>query len=336
MIIQRLGDDINRELYKACTNHPMQSFEWGEARIKLGTEVIRFGEFEGETLKNVYQMTLHTIPHLPYRIGYIPKSTVPSKEFLTYIKDFGEKEKLIFVKFEPNAIVNSTTLHHEMHKDIPRPELHESPHPLFPKWTLQLNLQKSEDELMAQMKPKTRYNVRLAQKKGVYVEEVADKKGFELFWKLYEETTKRQKYHGQNKHYHQTIYESLGTNMAHILIAFYEGEPLAAFELFLYKDVLYYPYGGSSIKHRNFMAANLLMWESIRFGVKHQARIFDMWGSAPPEYKDNDPWAGFTRLKEGYGSEFVEFVGSYDFVINPHLYKLYNAMYAIRSKLLNI
>jgi peptidoglycan pentaglycine glycine transferase (the first glycine) len=77
------------------------------------------------------------------------------------------------------------------------------------------------------------------------------------------------------------------------------------------------------------MASNLLMWEAIRLGKKLGASKFDMWGSLGPNY--NDPWSGFTRFKEGYATKFTEFIGSYDLVINPLLYKIYNFIYSLRE-----
>lgn len=331
MTIQKLGNDTIEDRYNEVVKHPMQSYQWGEARKKLGTRVERFGLFDESSLKDVYQMTIHTIPYTAYKIGYIPKSTLPSKEFLDYLRDYGKQEKLIFIKFEPNVQPTSlTSLTPLTSLTVP------SANPLFPKWTLELDLNKSEEDLLAQMKPKTRYNIRLAEKKGVYVKEMTNDEGFEIFAKLYFETCKRQNYHGHNMEYHRTIFNSLKEKMAHILIAFYEQTPLVAYELFLFNNILYYPYGGSSLEYRNFMGANLLMWETIKFGKNNGAHSFDMWGSAPPGYKDTDPWAGFTRLKEGYGSEFVEFIGSSDLVINKPVYSIYNQMYKARKLLLGI
>jgi lipid II:glycine glycyltransferase (peptidoglycan interpeptide bridge formation enzyme) len=330
MTIQKLGEIIDINQYNALATHPMQSYEWGEVRAKQGVEIIRFGEFENDELKHIYQMSLHNLPHVPYKIGYIPKSELPSEEFIDYLKDFGKANKLLFIKFEPNILKRNANDTSQF------ANLTESPTPLFPKWTLQLDLQKTEEELLANMKQKTRYNIRLAQKKGVVVKEMTNEEGFAIFSKLYFETTARQKYHGHNSEYHKIIFENLKDRIAHILIAFYEGIPLAAFELFLFHNVLYYPYGGSSMEHRNVMGANLLMWESICFGKNNNAIIFDMWGSSPPEYDESDPWAGFTRLKEGYGSEFVEFVGSYDLVIHKPFYDIYNQVYKIRNLLLKI
>jgi len=184
------------------------------------------------------------------------------------------------------------------------------------------------------MKPKTRYNIKLAQKKGVIIKEMSDEKGFEIFNKLYFETCKRQKYYGHNHEYHKIVWNTLKENIAHILIAFYENTPIAAYELFNFKDRLYYTYGGTSVEHRNVMAANLLMWETIKLGKKLGANVLDMWGSLAPQYNTNHDWAGFTRFKEGYGTEFKQLCTSFDLICNPILYKTYNFVYSIRQLLL--
>ena len=82
------------------------------------------------------------------------------------------------------------------------------------------------------------------------------------------------------------------------------------------------------------MPANLLMWETIKLGKKLGAKKFDLWGSLPPNYDPKHSWAGFTKFKQGYGTQFVEMIGSYDLVISPLLYKIYNLIYFVRSLIL--
>ena len=330
MKIVELTEALLPKEYNTIVSHPLQSWEWGEARKKTGLTVLRFGEYEKDQLIQIYQMTIHPIPHTSFAIGYIPRSNYPSTEFLQFMKKFGKTHNLIFIKFEPNTF-KSETLH------VTRYTLHEtktSPHPLFPSWTQLLDISKSEEELLKGMKSKTRYNIKLAQKKGVIVKEMSNEEGFKIFSNLYFETCKRQKYFGHNQNYHRIVWENLKINTAHILIAFYNDVPIAAYELFYFKNKLYYTYGGTSLEYKNVMAANLLMWETIKLGKKLGARDLDMWGSLPPNYDESHDWAGFTRFKEGYGTEFVEFCESFDLICNPILYRVYNLVYVIRQLLL--
>lgn len=308
--------------------HPLSSWEWGEARKKLGTEVLRIGEFENNKLQDVFQMTFHPIPHTPYTVGYLPRSVVPSRDVLNLVKEESLKRKSVFTKIEPYVEADDVDSSLFFFAESQR-----SPHPLFPKWTQMLDVTPSEDDLLASFKSKTRYNINLAEKKGVKIVEKTDAEGYAMFEELYFQTTQRQEYKGHTRHYHKTIFETLKNDISHILIAMYEGEPLAAYHLFLFNDVLYYPYGGSSDKHRNVMASNLLMWEAIRLGKKLNAKKFDMWGSEGPDYdRSAGGWSGFTRFKEGYNTQFVEFVGSFDIVYNPMLYRLYGVADVVRKK----
>lgn len=311
--------------YEKKALHPLQSWSWGEARKEMGIELLRISDG-----KNVCQLTFHKIPFTNFKVGYLPRSVFPSKEVLNFLTDYGKKNKIIFIKIEPYVQKNNFKL------QISNFKLNSSPHPLFPNWTIILDLTKTEEELLKQMKPKTRYNIRLAQKKGVIVKEMSNEEGFNIFSKLYFETCRRQKYFGHTLRYHRIVWNNLKNNIAHILVAFYQQTPLAAYELFFFKDTFYYPYGGTSLKYRNLMASNLLMWEAIRLGKKLGAKKFDMWGSLPPDYKQTHPWAGFTRFKKGYGGNFVQLIGSFDLVVNPFLYKIYNLSYLLRQIYLKI
>ena len=317
---------MNKTEFNKKANHPLQSYEWGEARRAMGLEIKRI-----ENKRNVFTMTVHPIPSTKYKVGYLPRSVMPTKEVLDELFDFGQKNNLLFIKIEPDD-----------EKDLsPKPqttnhELTSSRHPLFPNWTQVLDLTQPEEILLKNLKPKTRYNVNLAKKKGVVVREESNEKGFETFIRLYFDTCRRQRYFGHTKDYHRIVFNHLKDGIARILIAYHEETPLAAYELFFFNNKLYYPYGGTSSEKRNLMASNLLMWKSILKGKSLGATSFDMWGSLPPNYDQNNPWAGFTRFKEGYGTTFVEKAGSYDLVIRKSLYNVYNIVYGFRQIYLSV
>ncbi len=316
--------NITQEEQNKIVEHPMQTWEWGEARKKMGIEVVKIREDN-----TIYQMTVHPIPHTRFSIGYIPRSPSPSERAVQKFYDEGKKRNLIFIKIEPYVSYGE---HFKF--NVSSLKLVKSSHPLFPEWTQTLSLKPTEEELIIKMKSKTRYNIRLAEKKGVTIKLMDTDEGFGIFSKLYFETCKRQKYHGHTPSYHKTIWDSLKQSQAHVLIAFLDGVPLAAYELLMFKKRIYYLYGGSSLEHKNVMAPNLLMWEAIRLGKKWGAEVFDMWGSLPQNYNHSHPWAGFTRFKEGYGTEFTHLAAGYDLVINPVLYPLYGLIYKVRSKII--
>lgn len=310
--------------------HPLQSLLWGEFRKKTGVEVI----YENNLL-----LTLHKIPYTNYTVGYLPKSLIPTKNMLVKLKKTVDKKNCIFIQIEPDVEMS------EKHKsEIKNLGLIGSARPLFTKYTFVLDLTKTEEELLKNMHSKTRYNIKLAQKKGVRVLEDNSDKAFKKYLDLTRETTNRQGFYAHNQKYHELMWKTLRQAQgkpinldelsAHLLKAEYKNETLVTWILFVLGNTLYYPYGASSNKYRDVMASNLLMWEAIRFGKNLGLKEFDMWGALDKNPDVKDSWYGFHKFKEGYGGRHVEFLGSFDFVINEKLYTIYKILNGVRWFLL--
>jgi len=316
MLIKPVSTSQKKDFDHLAT-HPLQSWDWGEFRKKMGQKVERFGSF---------QVFFHQVPHLPYTIGYFPKGPMPTKEIIDTLKKIGKKHQAIFIKLEPNikkSQISNLNL-------IPGK-------PLFTRHTMIIDLTETEEKLMANFHPKTRYNIRLAQRKGVKVVEDNSEKTFKKYWQLMKETTKRQRFFAHNKTYHQKMWQTMQpAGIAHLLKATYHNEVLTTWILFVFNQILYYPYGASSRQHRNVMASNLMMWEAIRFGKKEGCQTFDLWGTPGPNPKPNDPWYGFHRFKMGYHPQITEFIGTYDLVLKPRLYQFYKLADILRWKLLRL
>jgi len=318
-----------------------------------------------------FTLTLHRTPKTNFNIGYLPKGNLPTEELISELKKIGKENNCIFIQLEPNvekyesgsmnqgkvregvtqegglptsAHVSEANEHFREGKPVAGPRAIEnlgitpSHHPLFTKYTFEIDLTKTEEELLKEFGSKTRYNIRLASKKGVKVEIDDSEKSFEKYLELTNETTKRQKFYAHTPDYHKkmwsVLYQSPITNhqslSAHLLVAKFENEILTTWVLFVFKDTLYYPYGASSAKHRNLMASNLVMWEAIKFGKKLGLKKFDLWGALGPDADARDPWYGFHKFKMGYNPRHVEFVGSYDLVINQQLYHVFKIMDKVR------
>jgi lipid II:glycine glycyltransferase (peptidoglycan interpeptide bridge formation enzyme) len=295
--------------------HPLQSTLWGKFREKTGVKAVE---------KDGLLVTIHKIPKTNFTIGYLPKGPDITQKMLDTLYEIGRKENCIFIQIEPNA-------ERKDGKEYKFKNLYRSARPLFTKYTFILDLTKTEEELLRDMHPKTRYNLRLAEKKGVRISEDNSDKAFADYLNLTKETTERQKFYAHSSEYHRLMWETLKTTKnadgkelsAHLLKAVYNGETLVTWIVFILGDTLYYPYGASSSKHKEVMASNLMMWETIKFGKKLNLKYLDMWGALGKTPDPKDPWYGFHRFKEGYGGRHVEFVGSYDFVINKKLYYPY-------------
>ena len=311
--------------FNNAVSHPLQSFEWGEFRKKTGIKVIRRGQVSKNKITNAYQLTVHNAP-FGFKIGYLPKGDMPSKDLLDDLQTIGKQEKLIYIQLEPS--VEKTTNY-----KLQTTNLKKSFHPLFTKYSFILDLDRSEEELLSGMHPKTRYNIKVAAKHGVEIKEENSDNAFYTYLKLTEETTQRQKFYAHDEDYHRKMWQTLklqATNYklqtdrltAHLFTAKYKGKIITAWIVFVFKDALYYPYGASSKDYPEVMANNLMAWEIIKYGKESGLKKFDMWGALSENPNPNDPWFGFHRFKKGYGAKLVEFVGSYDLVINPGIYQL--------------
>ena len=266
MIVREVKDS-EKDLYNRVVTHVIQSWQWGDFRKKMGLSLVRLGHFEGNKLISAYQLTFHPVPFFKYTVGYLPKGPMPDEKMVEALKTLGERKNAAFIKIEPNVINDRQTTSDER---LTKLGLIKSKQSLFTKYNFLIDLTKSEEQLLAAMHPKTRYNIGIAQKKGVEVYESTEDNDFEIYLKLYFETTKRQKYFGHTHTYHKLVWETLKTaKMARLLIARYQGKPLVAWMILNFGETQYYPYGGSAKEHKEVMASNLIAWEAIRLGKKN-------------------------------------------------------------------
>ena len=335
MIIREVFSE-EKEKFNQVVNHPLQSWEWGEFRKKTGVEVVRLGIFDPDLVAG-WQIMFHSLPKIPLTIGYFPKGPLPDKLMLESLRKIGFQKKAIFIKVEPNVrnIYQQGISAKRQIENFLLTEGCRMGKPLFTSFTFQLDLTKSEEEILAKMKPKTRYNIRLAQRRGVEVIEDNSKEAFEIYLKLLEETTRRQRFYAHDASYHQLLWETLApSGIYHLFLAKYQGEILAAYIFFTFHDGLYYPYGASTRTRKELMAPYALFWEAIRFGKKMKCKFFDMWGTPGPNPDPKDPWIGFHRFKEGFGADLIEFIGSYDLVLNFPGYSLFSFFDRLRWQFL--
>lgn len=185
-----------------------------------------------------------------------------------------------------------------------------------------IDLTQTEEELLAAMKQKTRYNVRLADRKGVEVRPgtAAD---FDTLYQMYAETSLRDGFVIRSQAYYQTVWETFfKAGMLTPLIAEVEGEAVAGLMLFMFGDQSWYIYGMSRDAHRDKMPNYLLQWEAIRRSRAAGCSTYDLWG-APDVFNDTDPMWGVYRFKQGLGAYEVRGLGAWDLPLKPFVYRLY-------------
>jgi lipid II:glycine glycyltransferase (peptidoglycan interpeptide bridge formation enzyme) len=353
----------DKENFNNVAVHPLQSWEWGEFREKTGNKVVRLGVFDGKMLTDAVQVVFSKLPKTKYKIGTVIKGPKPTVEIINELKKLGKEEKAIFIKLEPNVPVSvngeqwtvngEKTDHRTLNTKHSPKELTQlltengcvQGKTLFTPTTFWIDLTPSEEELMKSFHSKTRYNIRLAQRKGVTVEVLEDPtssrlrgasnsdKAFERYIELTRETVERQGFYSHTEKYHRLMWEYLHKipisksqiPIARLLTARYKKEIITTWIVFVWHDFLYYPYGASTEKHKEVMANNLMMWEAIRYGKKLGLKTFDLWG--------REEGKGFTKFKEGYNPKVVEFLGTWDIITSP-LYKPYRVAENLRWHIL--
>ena len=315
-----------KDTYNKIVTHPLQSWEWGEFRKLNGQKVERLGLFDGNKLMNAAQVSLHNVPG-GRTVGYLPKGPMPDEELVLAMQQVAEKNKTIFIKTEPNVMipVGSKNSGFEAIAKFIEQRGGQKGKSIFTPYTFLLNLEKTEADLFAGLHSKTRYNIRLAMKKGVTILDDTSEDGLETFLRLLEETATRQKFYAHDADYYRKLWKVMGrSGIIKIFHAVYQGTVLVSWIVFVFNDRLYYPYGASSSLHREVMASNLMMWEVIKYGHGLGLKAFDMWGALGPDANPKDPWYGFHRFKEGYGGELVQNFPTYDFVYQPLMYRFFN------------
>lgn len=320
-------------------SHALQSWTWGEFKSCWGWSASRYlltiAEGSWEPLAAV-QVLKRKLPRLPFSILYVPKG--PALDYndgplrrvvLAELEDLARREKAIFIKIDPE-VVKSWGLEPERPSPIGSKFVQElkqrgwrySTEQIQFRNTVEIAAQRPEEELLAAMKSKTRYNIRLAGRKGIVIRP-GTPEDFGVIGAMYQETAARDGFAIRPLDYYLDIWQAFyDDGMAQPLIAEYEGEPVAAVVLVRYDDRVIYMYGASTNKERNRMPNYLLQWESIRWAQAQGAEIYDFWG-APDDFVETDRMWGVWRFKDGFNGQVVRYIGAWDFVIRPFWYWLY-------------
>lgn len=204
--------------------------------------------------------------------------------------------------------------------------LYRAPVDIQPPDTVVLDLAPDEEELLNGMKPKTRYNVRLAMKKGVEVR-LGTVEDLELWYALYQETAARDRIAIHPYAYYRALFDlslSYGgeSPALSLFLAYYEGTLVGGILVALFKDMAIYLYGASSNRHRNVMASYLLQWEAMKWAKRMGARTYDLFG-IPPREDPTHPMVGLYRFKTGFGGKILHRWGCWDYPIHCVPYGIY-------------
>lgn len=294
----------------------LQSFEWGEFLNSEGEEIIRFGVREKGNILLAATLVKKTISKNIF-YWYSPRGPITTSKavvFNFFIKELKKIDsRALFLRFEPLDFKDWLVENEEDEKLSYKKTIN-----LQPAKTLILNLKKSEEELLAEMHQKTRYNIRLAEKKGVVIKE-GNSSQVQEFWRLLKATSERDDFRLHPlSHYEKLLsLNDIAPGFIRLFFAEFEGKRIASGIFSFYGNKVTYLHGASDNESRNLMAPYLLQWHLICEAKKEAYNFYDFYGI------DEKKWPGVTRFKTGFGGRIFEYAGTYDIIFKPLLYRFY-------------
>jgi peptidoglycan pentaglycine glycine transferase (the first glycine) len=315
--------------------HILQSWAWGETKLQTGWRARRLLWCEdsapagnGEPSAAAGLLTRRLAARLPVAVAYVPKGPLLdwsnlalAETVLARIEAEARRHRALFAKIDPD-VRDDTAPGQAVKALLARRGWRPSAEQIQFRNTMISDLTPSEDDLLAGMKPKWRYNVRLAERRGVMVRDgaIAD---LPAFYAMYQETGGRDGFLVRPFAYYRAIWERfMADRLAHLLLAEAEGAPIAGLILFRFGPTAWYFYGASTGQGRDLMPNHALQWASLRWAKAAGCTRYDWWG-APDILDESDPMWGVYRFKQGFGGEFVPHIGAWDYPTNRGLYWAY-------------
>ncbi len=321
--------------------HLLQTWAWGELKSRFGWQAVRLGLTEDGRLVAGAQVLLRALPG-SWNIAYVPKGplvdwedAVQVEHLLAGLQQLCRSRRCIFLKVEPpledETGAGETLRHHGFRPFAPTVQ---------PPRTILVDLVPEEQAILAAMKQKTRYNIRLAARRGVTVREggVDD---LAIFHRLMQLTGRRDGFGIHGADYYWTAYELFAPQRAALLVAEVEGEPVAGLMVFAQRTTAHYLFGASSEAHRDRMPTYLLQWEAMRWARRRGCRFYDLWGIPDADEETLEAqfaaqraaagglW-GVYRFKRGFGGRVSRSIGAFDYVYSRPLYRAYRLWLSLR------
>ena len=324
--------------------HVLQTSPWGALKARYEWSDARVGLTRGGELEAGAQILFRQLPAGLGRLAYVPKGPLvdwsdedQTQQLVNALDRAARSHGAIALTFEP-GIPNEPS-HRERLRSL---GFHPAPFSAIqPRRTLVVDISADEDDILMEMKSKTRYNIRLAGRKGVTVRE-GDANDVSTFTQLLEATADRAEFGIHPPGYYEGAYERfVPRDWARLLLAEVESEAVAGLMVFALPPRSWYFYGASSTAHREKMPTYLLQWEAIRWAKSLGCTTYDLWG-VPDQDRDvledefterSDGLWGVYRFKRGFGGDLVRTVGAWDRVLAPVRYQLYQWALGLRERM---
>ena len=275
----------------------------------------------------------HTLP-IVGAYGYVPRGpiikTKNKKEGIKYVGmqeflDEAKEKGWGWVRIEPeDGDVLQQLQSQVSYRIVP------APHTVQPREILMLDISATEEEILKQMKPKTRYNIRLAERKEVKVYRSQDKRAQKAFIRLVKVTAKRDGITPHPKNYYETMFESFPSENWELFVAEYKEKIIAVNLVIFFGKYATYLHGASADEYREVMAPYLLQWRGITYARSRSCEVYDFGGVETVDGQMG--WAGITRFKTGFAptTETRKFPGAYDIILFPWRYRIYRILQKIK------
>ncbi|MEA2007579.1 MAG: peptidoglycan bridge formation glycyltransferase FemA/FemB family protein [Chloroflexota bacterium] len=347
--------------------HVLQSREWAAVKARHGWQAIPvvWVEVDGgietrlrEQVAEIKQeplaaaLLLRREISLGASVAYVPKGPLLNDwgnanlraRVLQDLAKIARSAGAIFIKIDPDVVLGTgvpgksdaeeSSLGTQIREEWKALGWHFSDEQVQYRNTVLVDLSTSEDDILMRMNSKTRYNIRLAGRKGVKVR-VGDRDDLDMLYKMYAETSVRGGFTIREQDYYQAVWEeflpsgvetgSKPVPIAEPLIAEVDGEAVAGAVIFRFGKQAWYLHGMSTLEHREKMSPHLIQWEAMRWAKEAGCTVYDMWG-APDVFEKSDSMWGVYRFKRGFGGTISRTIGAWDLPLRPGLYKLYNSI----------
>lgn len=306
-----------------------QSLEWGKVKTNWIKEVV-LAEDENHKIIGSICVWIRKMPifgNMMYS-SRGPVCDIHDKKVLEQltegIKELGKKYNAFVLRIEPDIKKDDQEFRkivEEIGYKI-KDDAKDFKDEIQPRFVFRLDIKgKTEDEVLAGCHQKTRYNIRLAKRKGVVVKE-GTREDLKDFHKIMIETGSRDGFIIRSLDYFEKMYDELAPKHMKLLMAYYEDKPISGIIPIMYGNKTWYLYGASSNQHRNLMPNYLLQWEMIRQAIQNKCDVYDFRGVSGV-VDESHPQYGLYRFKKGFGAEFTEFIGEVYWPFKPLTYKLY-------------
>jgi len=311
----------------------LQSWAWGDFQKSLDNRVFRLGVINEEgQLQASVMIVKYELP-LEYNYIYCPRGPVINNlkvqdlnSLFAEIKKIAKEEKSFLLRVDPPWVLGNENRLTDVGFRKGESEIQ-------PKCSFIIDITKSEEDLLKAMKQKTRYNIGLAQRKGVKIRISSEMSDIEAFWQLVKQTSERDGFHPHPKEHYKKMFEVFAKDETiKLFIAEYDGKVVAANMVSFFGKVCTYLHGASSNLYREVMAPYLLQWNTILEAKNQEFEYYDF-GGVNGETFLNEKWKGITRFKLGFDSNIkpTEYIGSFEMVLNPVIYSVYKFVKQIRG-----